>query len=154
MKALNLPGANLRIRTQGDKTQVFDSIRKRFIHLTSEEWVRQHFIHYLINFKSVPASLIGIEKKILYNRLVKRCDIVVYDRNGLPLLIVECKAPEVEITQEVFNQIAMYNMTLKVNYLVVTNGMEHIACFIDFNKQDYSFLKEIPEYSVLAGEVL
>jgi len=150
MKALNLPEADLRIRKSGGKHEVFDIIRKRFVRLSAEEWVRQHFIQYLIRQKQVPASLVAVETTINYNRLSKRCDIVVYDKTGKPALIVECKAPEVAITQEVFDQVAIYNMTLKVNYLVVTNGLEHFACYIDHELRCYSFLKEIPEYSELA----
>ena len=149
MNTLNLPETDLRIRQSGDKREVFDVIRKRFIKLTSEEWVRQHFIHFLIHQKQVPASLIGVETSIKYNRLSKRCDIVVFNNNGAPVMIVECKAPGIEISQEVFNQVAMYNMTLKVNYLVVTNGMDHFISLIDHQNRSFSFLKEVPDYSML-----
>ena len=149
MIELHLPEANLRIRRSGDKTEVFDVIRKRFVKLTSEEWVRQHFIHYLISQKQVPASLIGVETSIKYNQLSKRCDIVVFTNTGKPVLIVECKAPEVLISQEVFNQVALYNMTLMVNYLVVTNGIDHFVSYIDHQKRSFTFLKEIPDYTVL-----
>ena len=149
MKELNLPEANPRIRTTGSRTEIFDIIRRRFVRLSPEEWVRQHFIHYLISQVQVPASLIAVETTIQYNRLSKRCDIVVYNKTGKPVLIVECKAPEVEITQEVFDQVAMYNMTLQVNYLIVTNGLKHFVCHIDHEKRSYAFLKEIPGYAEL-----
>ncbi|MCX6245270.1 MAG: type I restriction enzyme HsdR N-terminal domain-containing protein [Bacteroidetes bacterium] len=147
MQTLNLPDAALRIRRKGEKTEVFDTIRKKFIALTPEEWVRQHFIHYLTGHRNVPHSLISVEASLKYNRLKKRSDIVVYGTDGTPRLIVECKAPEVPLTQAVFDQAAMYNMTLKVPYLAITNGMEHYICKIDHEKGKYFFLKECPDFS-------
>jgi len=149
MQALNLPEADFRVRDLGGKKEIFDGIRKKFIALTPEEWVRQHFIAYLVKGKNVPASLIGVEVSMKMNRLQKRGDIVVYNTSGKPCMIVECKAPEIRITQDVFEQIARYNMTLNVNYLVVTNGLEHFACFIDHEKSGYKFLKEIPDFNVM-----
>ena len=146
MQTLNLPGATLRIRNKKEKQEVFDSVRKKFVALTQEEWVRQHFIHYLTDHRNVPRSLIAVEALLHYHRLKKRSDIVVYGKDGLPCLIVECKAPEVAVTQAVFDQVAMYNMSLKVPYLAVTNGMVHFACHIDHDKGKIVFLKEIPEY--------
>jgi hypothetical protein len=146
MKPLNLPPAALRTRDSGGRTEIFDIIRRKFIALTPEEWVRQHFIHYLVGERGVPASLIAVEASLRYNRLPKRCDILVHDRQGRPAMIVECKAPEVKITQEVFDQVAIYNMTLDVPFLVVTNGLEHFACRIDRANSTYSFLKEIPSW--------
>lgn len=149
MQILNLPGADLRIRTTGEKQEVFDDVRKKFVALTPEEWVRQHFIHYLAGHRNVPRSLIGVEVSLRYHRLAKRCDIVVYGAAGEPCLIVECKAPEVMVTQDVFDQVAIYNMSLKVPFLAVTNGMVHFACHIDHDSGEISFLKEIPEYRVM-----
>lgn len=149
MQALNLPDAALRTRRKGEKMEVFDRIRKKFVALTPEEWVRQHFIHYLTGHRNVPDSLIAVEASLNYNRLKKRSDIVVYGNDGAPRLIVECKAPEVPVTQAVFDQVAMYNMTLKVPFLAVTNGMEHFACYIDHEKKKYYFLKEMPDYKDL-----
>jgi type I site-specific restriction endonuclease len=146
MQTLNLPGAALRIRSKGEKQEVFDSVRKKFVALTPEEWVRQHFIHYLTDHRNVPRSLIAVEASLRYHRLKKRSDIVVYGKDGAPCLIVECKAPEVTVTQAVFDQVAMYNMALKVPYLAVTNGMVHFACYIDHASGKIIFLKEIPEY--------
>ena len=146
MQTLNLPGTALRIRNKREKQEVFDSVRKKFVALTQEEWVRQHFIHYLTDHRNVPRSLIAVEVSLHYNRLMKRSDIVVYGKNGAPCLIVECKAPEVKVTQAVFDQVAMYNMALKVPYLAVTNGMMHFACYIDHESGEIIFLKEIPEY--------
>lgn len=146
MRELNLPGVELRIRINKGKREVFDVVRKKHVSLTAEEWVRQHFLHFLIIQKKVPPSLIAIETSIKYNRLAKRCDIVVYNRNGQPVLIVECKAPEIEISQDVFHQVAMYNMTLKVRYLVVTNGLDHYSCAIDHEKRSFQFLKDVPDF--------
>ncbi len=146
MQILNLPDAALRIRNKGEKQEVFDSVRKKFVALTPEEWVRQHFIHYLADHRNVPRSLIAVEASLHYNRLKKRSDIVVYGKDGAPCLIVECKAPEVMVTQAVFDQVAMYNMALKVPFLAVTNGMVHFACYIDHGSGKIIFLKEIPEY--------
>ena len=146
MQTLNLPDAGLRIRSKNEKQEVFDCVRKKFVALTPEEWVRQHFIHYLIHHLSVPVSLIAVEASLHYYQLKKRSDIVVYGKDGKPSLIVECKAPEVAMTQAVFDQVAMYNMTLKVPYLAVTNGLVHFACFIDHSSGKIVFLKEIPVY--------
>ncbi len=146
MQTLNLPDAALRIRNKGEKQEVFDSVRKKFVALTPEEWVRQHFIHYLADHRNVPRSLIAIEASLRYHRLKKRSDIVVYGKDGAPCLIVECKSPEVMVTQAVFDQVAMYNMALKVPFLAVTNGMVHFACHIDHDNGKIVFLKEIPEY--------
>ncbi len=151
MQALNLPVIEAKTRAQNGRTEIFDPIRKKYVTLTPEEWVRQHFIQYLIHEKEVPASLIHVEASLKYNRLAKRSDLVIYTKTGTPCLVVECKAPEVKITQEVFDQVAIYNMTLKVDYLVVTNGLNHYACFIDHAKGTYIFLTEIPAYPDFAG---
>jgi type I site-specific restriction-modification system R (restriction) subunit len=149
MRELNLPGAILRTRINKGKREVFDVVRKKHVSLTAEEWVRQHFLHFLILQKKVPPSLIAVETSIKYNRLSKRCDIVVYDRNGQPVLIVECKAPEIVISQDIFHQVAMYNMTLKVRYLVVTNGLDHYSCAIDHETKSFHFLRDIPDFDEL-----
>ena|SRR5271157_4649772 len=146
MQTLNLPVAELRIRDNRGKQEVFDSIRKKFVVLTPEEWVRQHFINYLTGHRDVPCSLIAVETSLHYHRLKKRSDILVYGRDGTPRLIVECKSPEVQVTQAVFDQVAMYNRELKVPYLAVTNGMVHFACHIDHASGKIVFLKEIPIY--------
>jgi hypothetical protein len=146
MRELNLPVVELRIRIHKGKREVFDPVRKRHVSLTAEEWVRQHFLQFLVIQKRVPSALIAVETSIKYNRLAKRCDLVVYNRNGQPVLIVECKAPEIEISQDVFQQVAMYNMTLKVKYLVVTNGLDHYTCIVDHEAGSFQFLKDIPDY--------
>lgn len=141
---LNLPAYPFKIKSAVQRTQIFDTIRKKYIALTPEEWVRQHFVQYLINEKKVPASLIGIEISLKYNSLKKRSDIVIYSNTGQPLLIVECKAPEIEISQDTFDQVAVYNSSLKVKYLVVTNGMMHYCCIMDYSNNSYCFIEEIP----------
>ena len=146
MRILHLPASDFRITEQNGKKLIFDRIRRKFVSLTSEEWVRQHFIEYLISSRNVPASLIGVEVSLKVNRLLKRADIVVHNKAGNPCLLVECKAPEVEVTQAVFDQIARYNMAMKVKFLVVTNGLVHYACTIDHEKETYSFLEEVPDY--------
>ena len=146
MLKLNLPTYSFKIKSIGEKKQIFDEIRKKYVALTPEEWVRQNFIRYLIHEKQFPASLIAIEMALQYNRMKKRGDVVVYDTSGKPVVIVECKAPDVKITQNAFDQVARYNMTLKVKYLVVTNGLIHYCCSMDYEKKSYEFLNEIPLY--------
>jgi len=143
---LNLPNAALKTKLVQGTIQVFDVVRKKYFKLTAEEWVRQHFIYYLNNDKNYPFSLMQVEKLVKYNNLKTRADIVVYDTKGLPNLIVECKAPNMKITQDVFNQIARYNFKLKVKYLVVTNGMRHFCCKVDYDSRDVIFLKEVPSF--------
>jgi len=149
MESLNLPTYSFNIKFQEQRKYIFDTLRKKYVLLTPEEWVRQNFLKYLIDEKKYPASLIFVEMEIKLNKLSKRCDAVIFNRNGEPLLIVECKAASVKIDQIVFDQIARYNMQLKVNYLIVTNGLNHYCCKIDFEKQSYIFLNEVPEYDQL-----
>ena len=115
--------------------------------LTPEEWVRQHFVQFLIQEKKYPVSLIAIEKQLTINNLKKRSDILIFNKDGKPEIIVECKAPKIKITQDTFDQIARYNLKLKANFLVVTNGLEHYYCKMDFEKESYIFLKELPSYN-------
>jgi len=146
MQQLNLPTYKFRIKSTKNKYVIFDIIRKKYVSLTPEEWVRQHIIHYLIEEKKYPLSLIGIEKKLTINKLTKRTDILVFNTEGLPHIIVECKAPSVNINQNAFDQIARYNLKLNANYLIVTNGINHYYCKMDFEKEEYVFLKNIPNY--------
>lgn len=121
-------------------------IRKKFVVLLPEEWVRQHCVHYLINEKKYPLSLINVEKELKINQLSKRYDIVVFNTDGSILIIIECKSPNIVITQVTFDQIAKYNMTLNAEYLMVTNGINHYYCQMDFENERYNFLKDIPNY--------
>ncbi|MCK9204512.1 MAG: type I restriction enzyme HsdR N-terminal domain-containing protein [Bacteroidales bacterium] len=147
MHPLNLPTITPRVRSLETGTkEIFDPFRKKFVRLTPEEWVRQHFLGFMVDQLGYPASLIVVEASLIFNRMTKRFDILAYTTTGKPCLVVECKAPSIAITQHVFDQVAMYNMTLTVNYLVVTNGLTHFACSIDHQKRTYGFLKEIPAY--------
>lgn len=146
MHALNFPEYNLKITQSLKGLQVFDIVRKKQLLLTPEEWVRQHVLHYLHFEKGVPLSLIAVEQGIKLHGMQRRCDVVIYNTQGIPAMIVECKAPMVNITQEVFDQIARYNMVLKVGYLLVTNGLQHVSCSINHQEASYSFLAEIPGF--------
>lgn len=145
MQELNLPFYNITFKEENGKQFIYDDIRKKYLSLTPEEWVRQNFIKYLISEKNVPASLIVIEKGLKLNELSKRADILIY-KDYSPILLVECKAPKVKITQDTFDQISRYNLTFKVPYLIVTNGLNHYCCKIDFDKNSYTFLEEIPDF--------
>lgn len=150
MQQLNLPSCQPRTRANhAGKAEIFDPFRRKFVRLTPEEWVRQHFLSYLTVYKGYPASLIAVESALTYNRQAKRSDILVYGNGGKPLLVVECKAPEVALEQTVFDQVAMYNKSLMVPYLIVTNGMSHFACKIDHANNSYTFLKDIPDYETI-----
>ncbi|WP_303317792.1 type I restriction enzyme HsdR N-terminal domain-containing protein [Flavivirga abyssicola] len=147
MQALNFPKFSFRFKNNENKVSIFDSIRKKFVILQPEEWVRQHCVQYLINNKGYPKSLINVEKELIINSLKKRYDIVVYNSNGSIHLIVECKAPKIVINQSTFDQIARYNLKLNATYLMVTNGLNHYYCQMDFKNERYNFLKEIPDFS-------
>ena len=149
MSALNLPTFDTKITVKDGKRQIFDTLRRCYVALTPEEWVRQHFIHYLLDHKGYPAALMGNEIAITLNGMNRRCDTVVYDKALKPRAIIEYKAPEVEITQEVFNQISSYNSVLRAEYLVVSNGLRHFCCHLDYESKQYRFLPEIPAYSDL-----
>ena len=146
MPQLNLPNAALKTKLVEGTTQVFDAVRKKYLILTPEEWVRQHFIYFLNVEKNYPLGLMGVEKLVKYNDMRTRADIVLYTTQGIPNMIVECKAPKVKITQDTFNQIAKYNSQLKVQYLVVTNGMKHYCCEMKYETNNIKFLEEIPEF--------
>ena len=146
MQALNLPKTSLKITKQGGRLAVLDVLRKRYVSLTPEEWVRQHFVSFLLLHKGFPAARMANEVGISLNHTAKRCDTVVYDRTLRPRVIVEYKAPTVNITQQVFDQICRYNMVLQVDYLIVSNGLAHYCCKVDYDAHTYTFLKEIPEY--------
>lgn len=148
MQALNFPKYSFRFKNSENKVSIFDSIRKKFVVLQPEEWVRQHCIQFLINEKGYPISLINIEKELTINSLKKRYDIVVFNSDGTIHLIVECKAPKISINQNTFDQIARYNLELNATYLMVTNGLNHYYCQMDFELEKYQFLKDIPNYKV------
>lgn len=147
MQKLNFPNYSFRFKNSENKVSIFDEIRKKFILLTPEEWVRQHVVQFLLQDKKYPKSYINVEKLIKINDLSKRYDVVVFQPNGEIFLLIECKAPEVPISQQTFDQIARYNLVLKAKYLMVTNGLNHYFCQMDFENEKYVFLKELPEYS-------
>ncbi len=145
MQSLNFPDYTFRFKSNENKPLIFDEIRKKFVVLTPEEWVRQHTLHFLLTEKKYPASHINVEKQIKLHSTIKRYDIVVYNSDGSIHLIVECKAPKIGIDQKVFDQIARYNFVLNASYLMVTNGLEHYYCQMDFNAEKYLFLEDLPE---------
>lgn len=146
MQQLNFPSYNFRFKNSENKVSIFDEIRKKFIILTPEEWVRQHVIRFFLEEKKYPKSLINVEKILKVNDLRKRYDVVVFNPDGSIYILVECKAPEIKTAQATFDQIAQYNMTLKAQFLMVTNGHNHYFCQMDFENEKYLFLKELPDY--------
>lgn len=149
MQPLNLPGFAPKVIEKNGKRTIFDPVRRKYVALTPEEWVRQHFVNYLITQKNYPKALLANEVLINLNGTAKRCDTVAYNCFLAPLMIVEYKAPDIHITNAVFDQIARYNMVLHVNYLTVSNGITHFCCKMDYENQTYTFLKEIPDYNML-----
>ncbi|MDB5148483.1 MAG: type restriction enzyme HsdR N-terminal protein [Mucilaginibacter sp.] len=146
LQPLNLPPYPFKISDDNGTLTLFDEIRKKTIIITPEEWVRQHFVQYLIKQKNYPRSLIKLEGGLKLNTLQKRTDIVVFNPAGQRILMVECKAPSVTIDQKTFDQIARYNMVHKVSLLAVSNGLQHYYCTIDHEKCTYQFIEELPEY--------
>lgn len=146
---LNLPSYPYSIRHTDSGDKIHDILRKKYVALTPEEWVRQHFVAFLINYKGYKSSFMANEVSLKLNNTQRRCDTVIYDSTASPLAIVEYKAPSIEITQKVFDQIVRYNMVLRAKYLIVTNGITHFCCVIDYNNHSYSFLPEIPLYNEL-----
>lgn len=149
MPSLNLPYYAAKISEKDGKRSIYDVVRQKFVALTPEEWVRQHFVNYLITEKSYPKDLIANEVSLNLNGTSKRCDTVVYNRFLTPLMVIEYKAPHIEIKQAVFDQIVRYNIIMRVKYLVVSNGINHYCCRIDYGKSTYTFINGIPEYDGL-----
>jgi hypothetical protein len=149
MKELNLPAYDVKIRGTRERPEIFDFLRHRFVALTPEEWVRQHFTHWLTTEKGYPKGLLGNEVALRCGDKTLRCDSVVYNKQTRPLMIIEYKAPAVPLTQRVFSQISAYNLLLHVDYLVVSNGLQHFCCRMDYDRQTYHFLQAIPDYELL-----
>ena len=147
MALLNLPETELKIKKQNGKDYVFDRLRKQFVRLTPEEYVRQQFVSYLIEHKGYPSGLLANEITIVLGNVKKRCDTVLYDNYSHPLMIIEYKSPTIEISQKTFDQIARYNLALQVPWLIVSNGMQHFCCRTDREKKEYVFVNEIPEHN-------
>ena len=148
MKQLQFPTYSFRFKNSENKVAIFDEIRKKFIIITPEEWVRQHVVQFLLQDKKYPKSHINVEKLLKINNLNKRYDVVVYKPDGNITILIECKAPGVKISQSTFDQIARYNMTLNADYLMVTNGLNHYFCKMDYQNEKYDFLSELPEYQL------
>lgn len=149
MQQLNLPTYQPKVQKIGSEVKIFDILRRKYVALTPEEWVRQHFVHFLINYKGYSATLMANEVEVCLNGVNKRCDSVLYSKELVPRMIIEYKRPDVKITQKVFDQICRYNMVLHVEYLIVSNGIDHYCCKIDYEKQEYVFLEDIPNYAEL-----
>ncbi|MBR6621686.1 MAG: type I restriction enzyme HsdR N-terminal domain-containing protein [Bacteroides sp.] len=149
MLSLNLPPFDVKMQQRNGKNFIFDPLRRKYISLTPEEWVRQHFIHFLTNYKGYPKGLLANEIQLNLNGTKKRCDTVLFNKDLSARMIIEYKAPNIEITQAVFDQITRYNMVLKVEYLIVSNGIHHYCCHIDYSTMQYTFLPDIPTYSEL-----
>ena len=149
MFRLNLPTYEIKIAQRGTKQLIFDFLRRKYVALTPEEWVRQHFVHYLIEHKGYPAGLIGNEVELNVGEKKLRCDTILYNKVAQPQMIIEYKAPHIKLQQKTFDQISAYNLLLKVDYLIVSNGMQHICCRMDYENQKYCFLEDIPNYQEL-----
>lgn len=147
MLQLNLPQYSFRIKKQNEKLVIFDSQRKRYVALTPEEWVRQNFIRFLIEEKGYPAAYLAIEKQLNMNGMKKRCDAILYNEHAQPFLIIELKAPNVAITQATFDQVAVYNAKLKVDFFIISNGIEHFCCKVNLETARYEFFPEIPDFN-------
>lgn len=146
MQPLSLPPYPCKTCRREGRTYIFDILRGKYVALTPEEWVRQHFVHYLIEQKGYPQALMANEVQIVLNGMKRRCDTVLYRRDLSARMIIEYKKPEVKVTQAVFDQITRYNLVLKVDYLIVSNGIEHYCCRMDYERNHYVFLPEIPDY--------
>jgi hypothetical protein len=149
MTQLNLPPYEIKVREKDGRKQIFDFLRSRYVALTPEEWVRQHFVHFLVEHKGYPKGMLGNEVELRIGEKKLRCDTILYNKVAAPQMIVEYKAPEIEITQRVFDQITVYNQLLHVDYLIVSNGLSHYCCRMDYERQGYEFLRDIPEYRCL-----
>ncbi len=150
MIPLNLPPFDIKTTERNGRTAIYDFLRRRYLALTPEEWVRQHFTHFLVEHKGYPAALLANEVSLNVGGVIRRCDTVLYHREGCrPRLIVEYKAPSVTITQQVFNQISSYNSVLRADYLIVSNGLQHYCCHIDYERQTAAYLRDVPAYGEL-----
>ncbi|CAM3373327.1 type I restriction enzyme HsdR N-terminal domain-containing protein [Zobellia roscoffensis] len=147
MVPLNFPEYKFRFKSSENNVRIFDTIRKKFVVLQPEEWVRQHVVNYLVIEKKYPKSLVNVEKQLIINNIKKRYDVVVFNSDGSIHILVECKAPEISISQITFDQIARYNLELKADFLMVTNGLDHFYCKMDFTSEKYTFLRNIPDFS-------
>ncbi len=146
---INLPPYETKLRERDGKREIFDFLRRRYVALTPEEWVRQHFVHYLVDYKGYPKGLLVNELELRIGEKRLRCDTILYNKALHPQMIIEYKAPTIEIQQRVFDQITIYNMLLHVDYLIVSNGYQHYCCHMDYANHSYKFLSDIPSYTAL-----
>jgi hypothetical protein len=149
MFRLNLPQYEINITEKDGKRLIFDFLRRKFVALTPEEWVRQHFTHYLVEHKGYPKGLLGNEIELQIGDKKLRCDTILYNKVAQPRMIIEYKAPTVALQQKTFDQISAYNLLLRVDYLIISNGLEHYCCKMDYEKREYHFLPDIPDYEKL-----
>ncbi len=149
MYQLNLPTYDLRLRRTGNRDMIFDVLRRKYVALTPEEWVRQHFVHFLIEHKGYPTALLANEIELRIGEKHLRADTLLYNKELRPHMLIEYKSPTIALTQKVFDQISAYNLLLHADYLIVSNGMQHICCRMDYEQNTYHFLEEIPDYSEL-----
>jgi hypothetical protein len=149
MFRLNLPPYPIKIQEKGEKRQIFDFLRRKWVALTPEEWVRQHFTHFLVEHKNYPQALLANEVELRIGEKRLRCDTLLYNKELRPRMIIEYKAPTIQIQQKTFDQISAYNLLLKVDYLVVSNGLSHYCCKMDYERQSYQFLEDIPDYETI-----
>ena len=149
MYSLNLPSYPIKIKEKGEKQLIFDFLRRKYVALTPEEWVRQHFVHFLVEHKGYPQALLANEVKLKVGEKKLRCDTLLYNRDLKPRMIIEYKAPTIQLQQKTFDQISAYNLLLKVDYLVISNGLQHYCCKMDYAQQRYSFLEQLPDYEKL-----
>lgn len=149
MYQLNLPTYDLRLRRTGNRDMIFDVLRRKYVALTPEEWVRQHFVHFLIEHKGYPTALLANEIELRIGEKRLRADTLLYNKELRPHMLIEYKSPTIALTQKVFDQISAYNLLLHADYLIVSNGMQHICCCMDYEQNTYHFLEEIPDYSEL-----
>ena len=149
MFRLNLPPYPIKIQEKGEKRQIFDFLRRKWVALTPEEWVRQHFTHFLVEHKNYPQALLANEVELRIGEKRLRCDTLLYNKELRPRMIIEYKAPTIQIQQKTFDQISVYNLLLKVDYLIVSNGLCHYCCKMDYERQSYQFLEDIPDYETI-----
>ena len=153
MYELNLPPYEIRVSERGGRRQIFDVLRRKFVALTPEEWVRQHFVHFLMEQKGYPQALLANEVELRLGDKSMRCDTLLYMPSMQPRMIIEYKAPTITLQQKTFDQIAVYNLLLKVDYLVISNGLQHFCCHMDYERGTYEFLENIPNYDELIANV-
>jgi len=149
MNELNLPTYNVKLRGTRENPEIYDFLRKRYVSLTPEEWVRQHFTHWLVEYKGYPKGLLGNEISLKCGDKTVRCDTILYNKEAHPQIIIEYKAPGIALTQRVLDQISSYNFLLHVDYLIISNGLQHICCQMDYERRQFIFLQEVPEYTAL-----